>query len=134
MGEMIENLRGEHRVIIGAIIRARELSLSSVEGRNALMEFRDELMGHLKKEDDIVYNRLRGAAREDAKLMELLNGFEADEASVTREASAFLQKVDTEDNPLALAREFGVFVSLLRDRLMREEDTIFPEYEKRFEA
>lgn len=134
MGYVIEDLRGEHRIIIGSMIRARELSLNSREGHEALKKFWDDLVEHLKKEDDVIYGRLREAASGDPKLMEVLNGFEQDAAQVTREAGVFLKKVEVEDNPLALAREFGVFVSLLRDRLMREEDMIFPEYEKRFKA
>jgi len=134
MSYIIVDLRREHRVIISSLLRAKELALKSQEGYEVLRDAWQELQRHLGREDDMLYGRLREAAMDDPGLSGLLDRFQAEAASVTAAAAEFFQRVERDSEAVDLAREFGMFVSILRDRILREEEILFPEYEKRFGA
>lgn len=112
MAKLIEELKKEHAVIVEGIEQIRESGISSKEGQQWLLNAKQSLLAHLKKEDDELYPVLNKAAEKDPSLKQTLEFFAKDMAGVSKTAIDFLINIQR-----------GVQVSRLQQTL---EDSSHP--------
>jgi|GEM_PF-461894 len=92
MSRLVKELKEEHTEIIDSLLRVKMLKVCSDDGQRILMQVKDLLLAHLKKEDNELYPALRDASSRDKTLAEELNRFESDMVEVTRTAGRFFDK------------------------------------------
>jgi hemerythrin superfamily protein len=128
---LTQELRDEHAKILNTLIQAKELCVKTLAGHDKLNESITALLAHLKKEDELFYPKLKKAAKNDPQLQTMLKLFEDDIKTVTEMADNFRWQYTDDCESLDFITEFGTLFIMLRDRITREENTLFPEYETR---
>ncbi len=126
----LERYREEHTRIYTLLREAKEASLGTREGLERLMSARDMLLSHLEGEDREFYPALRKAAEKDAQLVRALDVLEDDIKDVSRIAREFFARCCPEGGGLDFVREFGTFFIMFMERAAKEENVLFPEYER----
>ncbi|MFT3913079.1 MAG: hemerythrin domain-containing protein [Anaeromyxobacteraceae bacterium] len=117
----------EHRTILAALDELRRSGPGRPAGRDALRALRDLLVGHLAREDALLYPRLRELARTRPHLRILLDGFERETVELGARVEAFFARLEHEGEALKLAGELGGLAADLRQRIHREEHVLYPE-------
>lgn len=130
MAGLIPELREEHEQLLAVLDLAKRSDLSSPETRELLRAARSMLLAHLRKEDIDLYPVLKTAALKDARLKETLELFASDMADISQVAISFFKKCEQPRAGLDWAHDFGLVVSRLRSRIRREEELLYPLYEK----
>ena len=130
MAKLIEVLKKEHTVIAEALDKVRGQGLTSKEGQNSLLAAKKGLLGHLKKEDLLLYPVLNKAAESDASLKRTLETFAKDMEGISRAALEFFEKYSDGGLGLEFGRDFGKFYALLCQRISKEENIIFEKYDE----
>ncbi|MBI5101999.1 MAG: hemerythrin domain-containing protein [Nitrospirae bacterium] len=92
MSSLTEELRAEHAEIVDMLLRVKLLNIATPDGQQKLMEFRDRLLAHLKKEDDRLYPSLNLAGADDPGLKSLLDESEQHMSQVSLNVINFYDK------------------------------------------
>ncbi len=130
---LVDQLIVEHCDIIKTFEEVKSLGISSKEGHARLAQVKASLLSHLKQEDELLYPRLKSAAKEDPKLQVILDLFASDMNKVTAVAMGFFNKYDKYNScgkGLEFARDFGEFISAFKIRARKEEKLLYNEYRK----
>lgn len=130
MSVELERYREEHTRIYTLLREAKEASLGTREGIEKLMSARDILLSHLEGEDRDFYSALRKASEKDVQLVLALDVLEEDIKDVSRIAREFFARCCPEDGGLDVVRDFGTFFIMFMERAAKEENVLFPEYER----
>lgn len=130
MAKLIEELKKEHTAIVEGLERIRESGISSKEGQQWLLNAKQNLLAHLKKEDDQLYPVLNKAAEKDPALKQTLEFFARDMAETSKTAIDFFDKYSKGGSGMAFATDFGRLFASLKSRIHREEDIIYKKYER----
>jgi hemerythrin-like domain-containing protein len=131
MRRLIEELKREHGAIAEALGDVRRLGIGSADGQARLLAARAGLLAHLRKEDLGLYPALRRAAASDRVLQDKVDFFARDMDEISKSAQAFFDRYAAGGSGVEFAADFGTFSSLLRARIHKEENILYPEYEKR---
>ena len=94
------------------------------------MEVKDLLLPHLEKEDTELYPALRKASETDQKLKANMDLFEEQIMVVSEVAEDFFKRYKLGCSGLEFIQDFGSFMIMLKDRMAREENILFAEYER----
>lgn len=133
MSRLIQELKNDHKVLVKILGEVKELGITSEEGRKRLMAAKAGLLAHLKKEDAELYPPLRLTAANDPRVQGLMNTFTTDMGMVAKQALAFFDKYGgdiSEETQMNFARDFGTLVGILGARINKEENALYPEYDK----
>lgn len=130
MAGLIDDLKKDHAAIEMVLGQVRDLGIGSSEGQSTLLAAKQGLLAHLSKEDAQLYPRLRKAAESNEKLKRTLDVFAADMQDISRSALQFFQKYAAGGSGLEFAADFGKLVAALRQRIHKEENLLYVEYEK----
>ena len=129
--KLLNELADDHAAITGMLEQVVALGIITNEAQATLRLIRSRMLSHLKKENEEFYPLLRKAAVTDKGLEKMLNASGRDLEAVSAMAFRFFDKYSTGGNNREFARELGMLYGALRDRIQREEQTLFGEYEKR---
>ncbi len=129
MSRLTTELKADHQRIIGALGTAKGLGISTPEGHAALMSARDQLLQHLKKEDDQLYPVLRGAAIEDAEMRRMVDYFSRDMEMIAPAVMAFFDKYGQPTASPAFTADFERFFTLLMGRIQKEQTVLFEAFD-----
>lgn len=128
---LIEDLKKEHGLITDLLKAIKEVGIGSKEGKDKFLAAKKGLLAHLKKEDEKLYPVLRKAAETDRDLKLTLDYFARDMQEVTRITLEFFDKyAKTEASGLEFAKDFGKLIAVLGSRVRKEENALYPGYEK----
>ena len=130
MSSFIEELKKEHKAVLEIFSQLHRLGITSDAVFEKLLRTKDMLLRHLKKEDDLLYPKLQAAAEDDHKLKSKLEFFAEDTTIVTNYAFQFYNDLANGTSVSNLAKELGELTAILKMRILKEENILFPEYEK----
>lgn len=131
MAKLIEDLKSEHAVMVNILNKVIKLD-SSKERQKILSSARTGLLSHVKKEDAVLYPVLKKAAEGDDNLRLILDMFTKDMDGIAKAAFGFFDKYSQGNSHLELgfAVDFGRLLGILELRIRKEENILYPEYEK----
>lgn len=138
MQELIDHLHSEHNELQQALAGVRPRSFRAGEGPARLRRVRELLRRHISRERERLYPPLEAAARENAELADRLRLLGDDLRIVSDLAEEFVNKYTAKETAESLAlgnarliefaTDHGALLTILRIRLRREEEQLFPLY------
>ncbi len=130
MSKLIEELKREHRAIVGTINEVNRLGIGTREGQNMLMSAKNSFIAHLKKEDEQIYPLLNRAAENDPELKTTLDFYATnmDEISIT--VFDFFEKYSYGDSGLEFSTDYGILYTTLSMRITKEEAVIYKKFDE----
>ena len=130
MSKLIEELKREHRAIVGTINEVNRLGIGTKEGQNMLMSAKNSFIAHLKKEDEQIYPLLNRAAENDPELKTTLYFYakNMDEISIT--VFDFFEKYSYGDSGLEFSTDYGILYTTLSMRITKEEAVIYKKFDE----
>lgn len=130
MTKLIEELKNEHAHLAETLNQVKELGFTSKEGQEALLTARTSFLEHLKKEDKQLYPVLNRTAKNDPKLRRTMEIFAKDMDQISEAANQFFNKYKGVDSSLEFARDFGHLLAVLKQRITKEENVIYEQYDQ----
>ena len=130
MSNLIEELKKEHLEIIDTIQSAFDKGLLH-DGRDVLLSAKNMLISHIKKEDKDLYTPLRENAEHDENFKIALDILKSNMEELSQEAIRFFDKFSEEGNSREFVREYKGLLKKLTERIQKEENILFAEYNKR---
>ena len=124
--------RRQHTKIREMLNSLRPSDFSAAKAYATLVKLNATIIVHLRMEDDVLYPTLLKSA--DADVREKTARFQAEMAQLSREFVAFCarwMKVGAlGENPRVFQREWHEMVLALRERLNREDDDLYAEFDR----
>lgn len=127
--KLLDDLADDHLIIADMLQSVVELGIITEEARTSLRAVKALMLFHLKKENDSFYPILRRAARTDKELEKLLKVSGRELEAIYAMALRFFDKYAVGGGDREFARDLGMLYAALRERILREERTLFKEYE-----
>jgi hypothetical protein len=109
--------------------QAGSLGVGTKEGRDLVLEVKEVLLSHFRKEDAALYPALMEAAINDPGLRELLTGFLKDLEAITTSALQFLNEYSNGARGKNFKKDLNKFSAALKRRIAKEEKLLFKEYD-----
>lgn len=124
---LIDQLTNEHQALQKLLTEASRAGLDTDSGQQKMGQVKTMLLAHLKKEDTELYPELKKL--EDAQA--IAHSFQDEMTEISKAAVEFFTFFESRpDDKMKIAHEFGAFVGALKKRIIREEVTLYPLYEK----
>ena len=121
---MFEEIKQEHTVIIDNLMNMKKLKIHTREGQLELLSTKNDILDHIKNEDENFYSVLKKTAESDSRLRETLNAFDKDMAVISKYTLDFFESIFTEEGiDLELALE--KFIDVHTTRIKREEAILY---------
>lgn len=130
MTDLIQELKADHAKLASLLGKMRSLSPESKECQDLLRSAKAGLLAHLGKEDAKLYPALKAAAQKDAQIKSTLEMFSTEMEKVSKAALEFFAKYEKGGSGLQFAKDFGGLLATLSTRIRREEEMLYPLYEK----
>jgi len=121
---VFEEIKKEHTVIIDNLRNMKKLNLHTREGQSVLLSAKDDILAHIKNEDENFYPVLKKTAESNGGLRETLDAFDKDMAVISKYTLDFFESIFTEkgiDLEIALER----FIEVHTTRIKREEAVLY---------
>lgn len=128
MSNLIQELKNQHKEILNKIIELRNFNISFEEIKIKFSELEKLLSEHIKKEDTELYPILFEKAKDDEILEKNLNIFAKEWKEISDFIKKYFESYYNSNNKQTLNR--GVLYAKIKQRIMREEISLFSEYEK----
>ena len=130
MSELVSKLKEQHEEILKVLDNVKNVGVASKEGQEKLLAAKNGLIEHLRVEDEEFYKVLRKAAESDMSLSQTLEIFAKDMDRISEQALSFFDKYAHGGSGIDFARDFGSLYAILVSRIRKEENVLFPAYEK----
>lgn len=121
---MFEKIKKEHTVIIDNLRNMKKLNLHTREGQLELLPAKNDILAHIKNEDENFYPFLKKTAKLNDRLRDTLYAFDKDMAVISKYTLDFFESIFTDegiDLELALER----FIEVHTTRIKREEAILY---------
>jgi hypothetical protein len=129
--DLLRKLSAEHTELQQALAGIRPRQFRTEEGKSRLARVRSLFRTHALTEKEQLYPAIEDAARADARLAGRLQHLNDDLRVVTSLAEDFFAKYEQGEPALVeFATDHGALLTILRIRLKREEETVFPLFER----
>lgn len=127
MRRLTDILRAEHAAILKHIEAVQRMGLASREAFEALRKSKTLIVSHLQKEERELYPPILASA----DLGEIGSGFSAEMIRLSQVIIRFFEKHErTGGSDPSLAAELERIIGLLYARIAREENVLYPAYER----
>lgn len=131
MHDLLQRLSAEHSELQQALAGIRPRQFRTDEGLSRLGRVRDLLRTHIAEEQRELYPPLVQAARGDERLAGQLQRMSDDLRIVNGLAEDFFKKYEGGEPKLVeFATDHGALLTILKIRLKREEETLFPLFDR----
>lgn len=130
MSDLIDKLKKEHNILVEALDSMTRLGVTSKEGQEKLYSAKEALLAHLSLEDKELYPALRRAAESDDSVRSTLDIFAKDMEEISKTALSFFSKYSQGGDSLEFAKELGRLIGALKNRIGREEDILYAQFDK----
>ncbi|MGZ3789184.1 MAG: hemerythrin domain-containing protein [Bacteriovorax sp.] len=130
MSKLIDDLKKDHVALVQLLEEIKAAGPTSPEGKKKLVQAKNGLLAHLKKEDNELYPVLKKAAEKDAKLKSTLEIFASDMAGISGFAMEFFTTYADGGEGIKFAGDWGKLYATLAGRIRKEESTLYAEYNK----
>ena len=129
MSRLVDELKKEHGELVAALNQIKTFGIATIEGQRTLCSTKSALLAHLNKEEQHLYPALRKAATSSTELQRILSRFGQEMDQVGKAALAFFAKYEQggpkselrKDLGIEFGKDFGKLVSVLKDRIWKEE-------------
>jgi len=129
--DLLRRLSTEHAELQQALAGIRPRQFRTDEGRNRLERVRNLFRSHVHTESEQLYPPIEQAARADTRLAGQLQRLTDDLRIVTSLAEDFFAKYEQgEPRLVEFATDHGALLTILRIRLKREEESVFPLFDR----
>jgi len=128
MSNLIEELKNEHKIILGILDEVKTFGISSPSGQEKLLSAKGLLIAHMKKEDEQYYPALKRAAENNKDLMIMLDYFVKDMEDVSKKAMCLFDKYSQGGDEVDFAGDVKLLYMMLKDRIRTEEKTLFVKF------
>jgi len=126
---MLESFRQEHTEIINILDKIDKLGVSSKEGHETLLMAKELILKHVEREDKNFYPKIKKAAKNNQMLEKLLIEFDKDMDQLSHYILNFFDVSSSCENK-GTNLFTNKFVEVLKRRILREENILFPAFEK----
>lgn len=124
---LVDTLKKEHAAIQALFIEVQSLGISSQEGRDKLIQGKQLLLSHLRKEDSGLYPMLEKLEETKA----ISNSFQTEMTAISKVVLEFFAKYEEGvDTRKEFATDFGKLIGALKSRIRKEESILYPAFEK----
>ncbi|MES0490018.1 MAG: hemerythrin domain-containing protein [Leptospirales bacterium] len=130
MSTLINELKKDHERIYTEISDAKKLGISTEAGKKLLLSIKTDLINHLKKEDELLYPKLKELAQSDEGIKKTLDTFAKDMEGITTSAMEFFDKYTHQSSDIEFFKDIGRFLAALTDRIRKEENTLYRIYDE----
>ena len=130
MSDLVSRLKKEHNILVEALDSMMKLGVTTKEGQEKLYSAKEALLAHLSLEDKELYPVLKKAAESDDSVKSTLDIFAKDMEEISKTALSFFGKYSQGGDSLEFAKELGRLLAALRNRIGREEDVLYAQYDK----
>ncbi len=128
MKDLIRELKNEHAALLDILAEVKALGISSPAGQEKLLDARELLMTHIRKEDEKYYPELGRAAEKSRELKLMMDYFVADMAAVSSKALQLFSKYARGGSEAEFAGDIKLLYLTLKDRIRTEEETLFRKF------
>jgi len=130
MSNLINELKNDHQKIKSMLEEVRELGFLRPEGQSKLLQAKNLLLEHLKREDDQLYPKLNQMAMTNSKLQNNLQAFTSEMEIVSKKALDFFSKYSsTNASGGEFISDFVKLLTSLSDRMNKEETILYKVYD-----
>jgi iron-sulfur cluster repair protein YtfE (RIC family) len=130
MGELTDELKSEHKVLLEEFEKIKQLGGYTPEGKSILFNCKNLLLEHLKKEDELLYPVLKQTGVKDNSIMELADSYISEMNSISERAIKFFDVYEREDDDVDFVVAVEFLLSSLKNRISREEAVLYKKYEE----
>lgn len=131
MHALLQRFHTEHTELERALAGIRPRLFRTGEGLTRMHRVRDLFRSHMYEEKRELYPPLQKAAQQDISLAAQLQQLSDDLKIVTSLAEDFFNKYeDGEPKLIEFATDHGALLTILKIRLKREEETLFPLFDR----
>ena len=130
MSDLVNRLKKEHNILVEALDSMTKLGITTKDGQEKLYSAKEALLAHLSLEDKELYPVLRKAAESDDSVKSTLDIFAKDMEEISKTALSFFAKYAQGGDSLEFAKELGRLLGALKNRIGREEDVLYAQYDK----
>lgn len=131
MHQLTQQLQTEHTELQQALAGIKPRQFRTDEGRERLNRVRDLFHNHTETERKKLYPIIEKAAGRDKNLAARLRQLNGAMEIVANLADSFFAKYqEGEPRLIEFATDHGALVTILKIRLKREEETLFPLFDK----
>ena len=130
MSLLINQLKDDHKQIATLLNEVNQLGISSQKGQEKLISAKNLLIAHLQREDKELYPVLHKLALGNNELKSNIAVFAKDMKAITDVALQFFSKYEKGGSGVDFGREYGKLFSALTQRITKEENVLYSEYEK----
>jgi hypothetical protein len=127
MSALIDALKKEHAALLATLEEVSKLGVGSDEGRKKFFGAKKLLIAHLEREDREVYPKLDKA---DGQSRKTAQEFDKEIKQLTGAVLAFFDKYGSDANGFDFSRECGKLIGTLKVRIRREEQLLYPAFER----
>jgi hemerythrin-like domain-containing protein len=128
--DVLQRLSTEHTELEQALAGIKPRQFRNDEGKSRLVRVHDLLLQHNQEEQQKLYPVLQQAASADQRIADHLHRMSDDLSIVTGLAEDFFRKYQQgEPRLIEFATDHGALLTILKIRLKREEQTLFPLFE-----
>jgi len=117
MSELVDRLKNDHQILLGKLAAVKRLGIVSPAAKKELFECRDILREHLKREDELPYPKLWGAAQTDIMLKARLEIFAKDMTDISKTVMDFFNKYKKESSGEEFQKDIAVVLAVLGSRI-----------------
>lgn len=128
MAHLINELKVEHTSLIDSFNGIKSIDITSEESSKQLQSIKSDLLEHLRKENEMLYIKMREVAFNNLQLQHTLDLFSRDIARLSTVIIQFLDKYSGGGSSLAFRRDFNRLSVILEAYVRREEEIIFNEF------
>ncbi|MDH4262230.1 MAG: hemerythrin domain-containing protein [Spirochaetia bacterium] len=129
MSNLINELKDDHIKLALKINEVKDIGISSDDGRKLLISIKNELLNHLKKEDEQLYPRLKEIGLKDPDVQKTLDTYAQDMKVITEFAMDFFEKYSHTSNSIDFFKDIGRLLGALRERMKKEEGALYTIYD-----
>ncbi|NQY92928.1 MAG: hypothetical protein HRT43_02070 [Campylobacteraceae bacterium] len=130
MSNFTKELRQENYLILKTLKQAKQLTMRTLRGRKLLFDKRNDLISHLKREDEKIHSALQGAMQSHPDLEQTLAMFKEDIENTTKTVIAFFRKYNSDDADKELSDDFDKLFSTITKRIEKEENIFYAEFDE----
>lgn len=124
MATLLDQVKKEHEKTNNLIAKIKRLGVHTREGRDQLIEAKDQLLGDLKKEVEVLYPEIRKTAEENPNFKGTFEEFEKEMKEISEYCATFFKKYSSGGGGIEFFRDFEKLKDTLESRMHEEESLL----------
>jgi hypothetical protein len=124
MSKLLEEFKSEQETITNLLNKIKRLGVHTMEGRNELLEAKEQLCRHMNRQIKELYPELKRQAEQDPELKNYVENFENEMKGISTFCGDFFEKYSLGGGGIEFFRDFEKFKSKLENSLQEEKDLL----------